>query len=246
MRAGTFLEIYRTCNGWIFRIIESAKWIITLLEIQNNYRYCSTSNANGTLVYFVVYFQVFLISHNALSEIPNDLFRYLTNIRIVDFAYNKLRFLPDNVFRTDGLEKLDLSNNQLSRFPISCISIATAETLSELDLSWNVISSIAHRDQFSKFKSLTKLDLSYNRLVQLDAGSFSAFQRLSNLDLSHNSQLVLERYGKSFLGIEDSLTYLYLDNVSLTFVCESNSHCDKINLAFRFQNYHYRIYYHFH
>lgn len=68
------------------------------------------------------------------------------------------------------------------------------------------------------FQSLTRLDLSYNRLVQLDAGAFSSFRRLSNLDLSHNSQLVLERDGKSFQGIEDTLSYLYLDNVSLTYV----------------------------
>lgn len=87
-----------------------------------------------------------------LTELPHELFRYATFLRFVNLSYNKLRFIPDNFFREDGLEYLDVSNNQLSRFPISSISFAAAETLSELDLSWNSISSVSHGDQFSRFK----------------------------------------------------------------------------------------------
>lgn len=92
------------------------------------------------------------MSHNMLTELPHELFRYATFLRVVDLSHNKLRFIPDNFFREDGLEYFDLSNNQLSRFPINSISFSAGETLSELDLSWNSISSVSHGEQFSRFK----------------------------------------------------------------------------------------------
>lgn len=60
--------------------------------------------------------------------------------------------------------------------------------------------------------------MSYNRLVELDAGTFSAFPKLSYLVLSHNYHLTLERNGRTFEGIEDSIVHLELDNISLSYV----------------------------
>lgn len=65
------------------------------------------------------------------------------------------------------------------------------------------------------FQTLTWLDLSYNRLVRLDDGVFSDLQYLTHLDLSHNKQLLLETRGRTFHGLEDSLLYLDLSNISL-------------------------------
>lgn len=65
------------------------------------------------------------------------------------------------------------------------------------------------------FQSLTWLDLSYNRLVRLDDGVFSDLPYLTHLDLSHNKQLLLESRGRTFHGLEDSLLYLDLSNISL-------------------------------
>lgn len=59
------------------------------------------------------------------------------------------------------------------------------------------------------------VDLSYNRLAQIDAATFRDLPKLSFLDLSHNGQLALEPNGLSFQGIEDSLLHLKLDNISL-------------------------------
>lgn len=66
------------------------------------------------------------------------------------------------------------------------------------------------------FQSLNWLDLSYNRLAQIDAGTFRDLPRLSNLDLGNNIQLTLEPNGLTFHGLEDSLLHLNLDNVSLS------------------------------
>ncbi|KRT80569.1 hypothetical protein AMK59_7610 [Oryctes borbonicus] len=163
--------------------------------------------------------QVLYISHNNIVEVSNDLFRSLLKLRIVDFSNNNLRSLPDNLFREEGLESLDLSHNQLNRMHLASLTSSAASTLCELDLSWNGISSITHGDAFAKFKSLSWLDLSYNRLIQIDDAVFSSLPRLSSLNLSHNTQLLLES-GRTFDGIEDSLLHLALDNVSLTYVPE--------------------------
>ncbi|XP_015839467.1 chaoptin isoform X1 [Tribolium castaneum] len=155
-------------------------------------------------------------SHNRISEIPNDLFRFLGNLRIVDFSHNRLRSLPDNLFRETGLERLDVSHNLLGKLPLTSLSLASAQTLSELDLSWNSISSLSHGGQLARFKCLSWLDLSYNRLGQIDAGTFKGIPRLASLNLGHNSQLTLEINGLSFQGLEYTLLHLNLDNVSLS------------------------------
>jgi len=68
------------------------------------------------------------------------------------------------------------------------------------------------------------LDLSYNRLVRLDDGVFSDLPYLAHLDLSHNKQLILENRGRTFYGLEDTLLYLSLSNISLLSV---STLCDK-------------------
>lgn len=93
-----------------------------------------------------------MASHNDLSEVPVDLFRYLTKLRVVDLSHNELRFLPENFFKEEGLERLDLSHNSINRLPLISLSTGAASTLCELDLSWNGISSIADAGLFSKFK----------------------------------------------------------------------------------------------
>ncbi|KAJ3628300.1 hypothetical protein MTP99_015615 [Tenebrio molitor] len=160
--------------------------------------------------------QVLFVPFNRIAEIPNDLFRFLSSLRIVDFSHNRLRSLPDNLFREAGLERLDVSHNLLGKLPLTSLSVASADTLCELDLSWNSISSLSHGGILSQFKSLSWLDLSYNRLGQVDAGSFKGLPRLSSLNLGHNNQLTLETSGLSFQGLEYTLLHLNLDNVSLS------------------------------
>lgn len=107
---------------------------------------------NIYFLFIFIKFQLLDTSNNRISEIPNDLFRFLSNLRIVDFSHNRLRTLPDNLFRETGLERLDVSHNLLGKLPLTSLSIASAETLCELDLSWNSISSLAHGGQLARFK----------------------------------------------------------------------------------------------
>lgn len=51
--------------------------------------------------------------------------------------------------------------------------------------------------------------------MRLDDGVFSDLPQLAYLDLSHNKQLILEPRGRTFHGVEDSLLFLGLSNISL-------------------------------
>ncbi|XP_066248274.1 chaoptin [Euwallacea similis] len=162
--------------------------------------------------------QVLDVSYNRLTDVPNDVFRYLSSLRMVDISHNRLRTVADNLFREEGLERLDLSHNLLSKMPLSALATAPAQTLCELDLSGNLISSLSHGGLLGRFKKLNFLDLSYNRLAQIDTGTFKGLPRLLHLDLSNNAQLSLEPNGGSFQGVEYSLLHLKMDNVSLSSV----------------------------
>ncbi|GLV45240.1 chaoptin [Carabus blaptoides fortunei] len=163
--------------------------------------------------------QVLLASKNKLETLHPDTFRSMVNLRVVDLSHNKIRTLPDGLFFAEGLETLDLSDNDINRMPLASMSFGSAATLCELDISNNDIASVPNGDLFSRFKSLRTLNLSYNRLIQLDEGTFGALLSLSTLVLSHNTELQLEPDGRSFQGIDDSLWHLGLANVSLTSVC---------------------------
>ncbi|XP_055588501.1 chaoptin isoform X2 [Uranotaenia lowii] len=162
--------------------------------------------------------QVLKMSNNMISEIPTDLFRNVKGLRILELAFNNLKYLPDSLILEEGLERLDLSHNQFTKIPVSSLSNLAALALCELDLSHNHIGAIHSIDLSNKFRSLSVLDLSHNRLVRLEDAAFATLPRLSLLDLSHNDEL--EVMGKAFVGLENSLIELRLSNISLSSVPE--------------------------
>ncbi|XP_014471116.1 PREDICTED: chaoptin isoform X3 [Dinoponera quadriceps] len=164
--------------------------------------------------------QVLLLSWNDITDIPAEALRPLKKLRIVDLSHNKLRSLPDNLFIDANIESLDLSHNQFTRLPIKSMSLTSAASLANLDMSWNILSGIHNTDTIFRLRGLVWLDLSYNRLVRLDDGVFSDLPYLAHLDLSHNKQLILETRGRTFYGLEDTLLYLSLSNISLLSVPE--------------------------
>uniref|UniRef100_A0A182PNT2 LRRCT domain-containing protein n=1 Tax=Anopheles epiroticus TaxID=199890 RepID=A0A182PNT2_9DIPT len=162
--------------------------------------------------------QVLKLSHNSLTEVPAELFRNAHNLRVLELAHNSLKYLPDNLLLSEGLERLDVSHNQFTKIPVTALSNMAALSLCELDLSHNHIGAIHSIDLSNKFRSLSWLDLSHNRLVRLEDAAFATLPRLSVLNLSHNDEL--EVMGKAFVGLENSLIELQLANVSLSSVPE--------------------------
>ncbi|XP_062700932.1 chaoptin-like isoform X2 [Aedes albopictus] len=162
--------------------------------------------------------QVLKLSNNMITDIPMELFRNVRGLRVLEMANNHLKYLPDGLILQDGLERLDLSHNQFTKIPATSLSNLAALALCELDLSHNHIGAIHSVDLSNKFRSLSVLDLSHNRLVRLEDAAFATLPRLSLLDLSHNDEL--EVMGKAFIGLENSLIELRLTNVSLNAVPE--------------------------
>lgn len=79
----------------------------------------------------------------------------MKNLRVLDMSYNKLRTLPDFLFREDSLEYLSLAGNKFERIPYKSFSFETATSLRELDFSRNLITSLHSPDLFSRFKVST-------------------------------------------------------------------------------------------
>lgn len=64
-----------------------------------------------------------------------------STLRVINISHNRLRFLPDTLFKDTQLEILDVSHNQISKIPDGCLS-RIATTLRHLDASHNEITSI--------------------------------------------------------------------------------------------------------
>lgn len=98
--------------------------------------------------------QVFIVSHNRLVDLPHnsDLFKGFTELRLVDFSYNKIRVLPDMFFTASNLEILNMAHNELSRMPHSSFSANSAGLLCDMDLSYNLITTLPAFESFSRFK----------------------------------------------------------------------------------------------
>lgn len=60
------------------------------------------------------------------------------------------------------------------------------------------------------------MDLSHNKIIDIDTGVFAPLSRLYTLNLGHNTELVFSAHGAIFKSIEETLLHLNLDNVSLT------------------------------
>lgn len=154
------------------------------------------------------------LARNALAEVPGEIFKFVSGLRVIDLSHNNLRSLAENIFFNEGLESLNLANNQLTKIPITSITNLAALSVCDIDLSNNHIGAIHSADLSNKFRSLNRLDLSNNRLVRLEDAAFATLPHLMELNLGHNSEL--EVTGKAFIGLENCLLHLNLDNVSIT------------------------------
>lgn len=112
------------------------------------------------------------ISHNPITEIPDDAFfgldRALWELRLYN---NELVEIPSKSLRhLQKLRLLDLSSNK-----INCVELDSfrglEESLTQLSLADNSINALK-QDSFMSLTSLENLDLSGNNLGHIDASLF--------------------------------------------------------------------------
>ncbi len=153
------------------------------------------------------------LSHSGLERLPN-LFSNLQNLKILLLGNNRLGKAPDSLEVLSGLtalERLDLSNNQLSEVPYSLRGL---QNLRNVRLSGNRLETVP--PSWKEWRRLQTLNLSDNQLT------LPSFEGLANvLGLLWPRLEILALSGNPLHGVPSfllrlySLRELYLSNVFL-------------------------------
>ncbi|XP_076103078.1 toll-like receptor 4 [Mytilus galloprovincialis] len=128
------------------------------------------------------------LQHNLIIRIPNNTFKHMTNLKVLDLSFNRLQSMNDQTFNGLGnLMKLDLNNN--------------------------MISGGMSNKVFESMKRLTDLDLSHNGLTRINEKTFLGLQNLQNLRLNDNElhYNISNIPTESFKPLE-SVTWLSIQN----------------------------------
>jgi peroxidase len=160
----------------------------------------------------------FFMRNNGISDILPGTFDNMSSLEYIDVSYNTIKHLNRSVFTGLGafngltnLTKLLMQHNE-----ISDIIPGTAENMSSLeylDLSYNRIKQL-NRSVFNglgAFKSLTKLTKLFmhdNEISDILPGTFENMRSLEYLDISYNRIKHLNRSVISLLGAFNVLTKL--------------------------------------
>ncbi|GBL92884.1 Toll-like receptor 6 [Araneus ventricosus] len=151
-------------------------------------------------------------------SLRHDVFRNLHQLETLDLGHNKLeRLNHDSICHLSSLKVLNLTHNDLN----SVITFTNdsnnklhkycADSLSELDLSYNLISVVTKKD-LSNFKKLRLLNLAHNDIFDLDSSVFTNFAKLQVVDLSNNELITVP--SRLFQDSPD-IRELYLHNNSI-------------------------------
>lgn len=174
--------------------------------------------------------QVFNASNNSIESVDSNCFNQAFSLSIVDLSFNNITSPIENVmftvsnkliflnlynnhisyiqrdsFKHNRLNYINLENNNLSG-EIIIDTFAGLNNISKLDLSKQNISSIRN-GAFSDMNMLLILNLSYNRISEVESYSFSNLS-ISVLNISYNRLSVLDFFQNGLTN----LTELYLSN----------------------------------
>ncbi|GJC92441.1 protein phosphatase 2C [Colletotrichum higginsianum] len=122
------------------------------------------------------------VSNNRVDQLDHAELHGLHGILKLNIANNRLKALPQYFGAYKALRNLNISSNFLDRFPLFLCDV---ESLVELDLSFNSISSLP--DQIGKLRNLEKFVITNNRLSNSLPDSFSELSGLRELDIKYNA-----------------------------------------------------------
>ncbi|XP_055926756.1 toll-like receptor Tollo [Argiope bruennichi] len=153
------------------------------------------------------------LDHNSISRAEESALHGLDKLRFLDLSSNQIVALPPLVLRNcEELVELYLQNNSISVLPPGLFT--GLQQLQILDLSHNEITSHwLGSDTFADLIRMTTMDVSYNRLTQIDSTIFRSQYSLEVLHLDHNEIEVISDHAFSSLY---KLHTLVLNNNRLT------------------------------
>uniref|UniRef100_A0A3Q3DS20 Toll like receptor 8 n=1 Tax=Hippocampus comes TaxID=109280 RepID=A0A3Q3DS20_HIPCM len=145
------------------------------------------------------------------------LFRYLTNLTLLDISGNHITRIPNSVyeFLPRNLTKLRISQNFLTGFRWDKLNHFLQ--LQSLDLSFNVISDIRGMNWNTPI-TLISLDLSHNNIHHLGDGFLKGAKSLTTLSLSFN-KLTLINQSTFQLSPDSRMQKLFLGNNPFQCTC---------------------------
>lgn len=165
------------------------------------------------------------LSRCNIRELLPTAFGKLASVVFISLAENMLVTLPHNIFhKLPTLEEIDLSSNSIENLPRH---IFDNTSLSILNLRYNEMSA---RPTFVSAE-LQKLDLSYNKLVNINDMMFTDMPNLNNLVLKGNA--IRKVHHAAFAPLTDlrhiDLSFNDLEQVS-AMLFHSNVYLDTIRL----------------
>lgn len=129
------------------------------------------------------------LSHNQISRIHAKAINDVPQLKTLDLSFNRLSDLNMQFLfnkNTEHTLEMNLSNNQIRSLMANSDVQNVIVNVTSLDLSKNIIRSIARHFFWTTRHSLTFLNLSHNLLETLSIEVTSELRQVRVLDLSHN------------------------------------------------------------
>lgn len=129
--------------------------------------------------------KVFNASNSGVHEIEKIIGVLTPSIEVIDVSMNTIRHLNESVFgKFINLQYLSLQSTELKSFDFN--EFNKRQTLTVLDLSYNLIDRINFTPYAGSFENLATLNLVNNELDEIDFVTRWNFPKLSSLGISMN------------------------------------------------------------
>ncbi|XP_055700876.1 toll-like receptor 13 isoform X2 [Phlebotomus papatasi] len=150
--------------------------------------YCKIRTINAHMFKGLEGLNSLILKGNGIRKINQAAFMSLKNLRHIDLSFNDLEQVPALMFATNTqLDFVKLSDNpRLKKLPLDGFESVTGSfNIYHLDVSNCDINELGI-NTFSTMPELTRVNLAWNNLVNIDPGVFSYLNKLKDLDLSNN------------------------------------------------------------
>ena len=163
-----------------------------------------------------------------LTMLPYEITHYLTHLKTLDIAWNKITELSTEIGNFQELEQLNIAYNRIKNIPpeigkfkklkrFNCArnkiekippEIGELKRLEKFNCSENKIEDIP--EELNKCKELMVFEPSGNKKIKIECGQFTDLSKVKFLNLSKNKEI------KKFpLAAQSSLEFLFINGTSI-------------------------------